>query len=89
MIDDSLVTLSELKKQIKEIEGVDVEIKIDINPKAKEFVDDPDIRMSEDTILVRPYDYERLPDYATVDDLRKRISKCLEPFIYFILPNNN
>lgn len=31
--------------------------------------------------LVRPYNYERLPDDATIDDLKERIHKCLKPFI--------
>ena len=69
---NKLVSIEELKQQIWNIEGIQVDIKQTGNIKR----------------LVRSYDYERLPDYATVDDLRKRISKCLEPFIYFILPNN-
>lgn len=31
--------------------------------------------------LVRPYKYERLPDDATVDDLKVRMHECLKPFI--------
>lgn len=31
--------------------------------------------------LVRPYNYERLPDDATVDDLKARMHECLKPFI--------
>ena len=34
--------------------------------------------------LVRPYNYERLPDDATIDDLEERIHKCLKPFITMI-----
>ena len=34
--------------------------------------------------LVRPYNYGRLPDTSTVQDLMDRVSECLKPFIYFI-----
>lgn len=30
--------------------------------------------------LVRPYNYKRLPDDATVDDLKARMHECLKPF---------
>lgn len=30
--------------------------------------------------LVRPYNYERLPGDATVDDLKARMHECLRPF---------
>ena len=30
--------------------------------------------------LVRPYNYERLPSDATVDDLKARMHECLKPF---------
>ena len=30
--------------------------------------------------LVRPYNYERLPGDATVDDLKVRMHECLKPF---------
>ena len=30
--------------------------------------------------LVRPYNYERLPGDATVDDLKARMHECLKPF---------
>lgn len=31
--------------------------------------------------LVRPYNYERLPNDATVNDLKARMHECLKPFI--------
>lgn len=31
--------------------------------------------------LVRPYNYERLSDGATVADLNARIYECLKPFV--------
>ena len=34
--------------------------------------------------LVRPYNYERLPNDATVDDLKGRIHECLKPFTTII-----
>ena len=68
---NELVTIEELEKQIWDIEGVKIEVR-KTNPKY------PDR-------LVRPYNYERLPDDATVDDLKARINECLEPFIYFLM----
>lgn len=32
--------------------------------------------------LVRPYNYEPLPNDATVDDLKDRIYECIKPFIF-------
>ena len=63
MSNDELVTVEELKKQIWEIEGV----KVDIFPSKGN-----ELGYSR---LVKPYNYERLPDDATVDDLNKRISE--------------
>ena len=34
--------------------------------------------------LVRPYNYDKLPDDATVDDLKARIDECLKPFVFCI-----
>lgn len=31
--------------------------------------------------LVRPYNYERLPNDAIVNDLKVRMHECLKPFI--------
>lgn len=67
---DGLVTVEEFKKQVWDIEGVKINVR-KTDPKY------PDR-------LVRPYNYERLPDDATVDDLQERINKCLEPFVYII-----
>ena len=68
---NELVTIEELEKQIWDIEGVKIEVR-KTNPKY------PDR-------LVRPYNYERLPDDATVDDLKVRINECLEPFVYLLI----
>jgi hypothetical protein len=62
-----LVTLEELMKQVKEIEG----LRVDIKPREGQL-----------HTLVRPYNYERLPDSATVDDLKARIDECTRPFLY-------
>ena len=69
-MNNELVTIEELANQIWEIEGVKVEFK----------------KKSPDQIdrLVRPYNFNRLPDDATVDDLKERINKCIEPFCYTI-----
>lgn len=67
---DGLVTIEKFKKQVWDIEGVKINVR-KTDPKY------PDR-------LVRPYNYERLPDDATVDDLRARINKCLEPFVYIV-----
>ena len=68
---NELVTVEELEKQIWEIEGVKVEIK----PRECNKIGNR---------MVRSYNYERLPDDAVVDDLKRRINKCLEPFIYYM-----
>lgn len=67
---NELITIEELKKQIWEIDG----IKVEITSK------DP----SYPERMVRPYTFDRLPNDATVDDLKERINKCLEPFIYIM-----
>lgn len=67
---DNLVTIEEFKQQVWNIEGV----KINLKPR-------------EGCVehLVRPYNYERLPDNATVDDLKKRIDECVnKPFITYM-----
>ncbi len=65
-----LITIDEFIQQVWDIEG----IKIEIKPKDGYI-----------NHLVRPYNYDRLPDDATVDDLKARINKCInEPFIYMI-----
>ncbi len=66
---DDLVTLEEFKKQVWDVEGVKITIS---------FTDGEER-------LVRPYNYSRLPDNATVDDLKKRINECLKPFITFLV----
>lgn len=36
--------------------------------------------------LVRPYNFKRLPDDATVDDLKERINICInKPFMYLLV----
>jgi len=63
---ENLVTIEEFKEQVWNTEGVKI-----------------DIKLKEGAIehLVRPYNYEKLPDNATVDDLKKRINECInEPF---------
>lgn len=69
-MENTLVTISELEKQILTVEG----IKVSIKPKEN----------TQPTRLVRPYNYNRLPDTATVNDLKERINKCVEPFIYIL-----
>lgn len=67
---NNLVTINEFIQQVWDIEGVKIEIK-------------PKDGITEH--LVRPYNYDRLPDDATVDDLKARINKCInKPFIYII-----
>lgn len=65
---ENLVTIEKLKEQIWEIEGV----KVNVHTK------------EGDKRLVRPYNFERLSDDATVEELKERIKKCTEPFIYFV-----
>ncbi len=66
----NLVTINEFIQQVWDIEGIKIEIKH---------------KDGNTDRLVRPYNYDRLPDDATVDDLKARINKCInEPFIYMI-----
>lgn len=66
---NGLVTIEEFVKQIWEIEGCKVQISVSpLYPNR----------------LVRSYNYDRLPDDATVDDLNARIEECLKPFTYII-----
>ena len=67
---DELVTMETFIQQVWEIEGV----KIELRPKNGAIKH-----------LVRPYNYPRLPDDATVYDLKARINVCVNiPFISFI-----
>ena len=67
---DELVTMETFIQQVWEIEGV----KIELTPKNGAIEH-----------LVRPYNYQRLPDNATVNDLKVRLNECVnEPFISFI-----
>lgn len=66
-----LVTVEQLIQQIKEIEGEGVDVEIVIHE-------------TYPNRLVRPYNYEKLPDNATVDDLEFRVLECVKPFIYYI-----
>lgn len=67
---NELVTMETFVQQVWEIEGV----KIELTP-----------RKGAVEHLVRPYNYTRLPDNATVDDLKARINECVNtPFISFI-----
>ena len=67
---DELVTMDTFIQQVWEIEGVVIELR----PKDGNY-----------ERLVRPYNYPRLPDDATVDDLKRRIDECVnKPFISFI-----
>ena len=68
---NQLVTIEELEKQIWDIEGITIEVR-KIDPKY------PDR-------LVKPYNYERLPDDATVDALKVRINECIETFVYLLV----
>lgn len=69
-MNNELVTIEEFKKQVWEVEGIKINIELKENGIEH---------------LVRPYNYKRLPDDATVDDLKRRIDKCInEPFVYFI-----
>lgn len=68
-MEEELVTIEEFKQQVKEIEGVEISIK------------KPPIYPDR---LVRPYNFKRLPDDCTIDDLNERIQYCLRPFIYYI-----
>lgn len=66
---NGLVTIEEFKQQVWDIEGVEVRV-TNSSPYPNR--------------LVRPYNYERLPDTATVDDLNARIEECFKPFTYII-----
>lgn len=66
---DDLVTVDTFMQQVWDIEGVKIEVK----PK-EGFVER----------LVKSYKYDRLPDDATVEDLKARINECLKPFIFFM-----
>lgn len=67
---ENLVTLEEFVKQVWKVEGI--RIKLTPQEGAVEH-------------LVRPYNYDRLPDTATVDDLKARINECVnKPFITFM-----
>lgn len=69
-MNNELVTIKEFKKQVWEVEGIKINIELKENGIEH---------------LVRPYNYKRLPDNATVDDLKIRVDKCInEPFVYFI-----
>lgn len=57
-----LVTIEEFKQQVWDVEGV----RIDIKP-----------RDGQTETLVTSYNFDRLPDDATVDDLLSRINSCL------------
>ncbi len=67
---DELVTIEEFIRQVWAIEHVKIEI-----------------RSKPDGInhLVRPYNFEKLPGNATVDDLKARINECINtPFISIV-----
>ena len=67
---NDLVTIDTFIQQVWDVEG----IKIDIKPQ------DGCVEH-----LVRAYDYDRLPDEATVDDLKDRINECInKPFITYM-----
>lgn len=64
-----LVTLETFVQQVYDVEGIKIEVRA---------------RDGEISRMVRAYTYTRLPDDATVDELRNRINECLKPFIYFM-----
>ena len=67
---DDLVTVDAFIQKVWDVEGVKIEVK-------------PEEGSIEH--LVRPYKYDRLPDDATVDDLKARINECLnKPVITFM-----
>ena len=67
---NELVTMKEFIEQVWQIEGVKIELKP---------------RDGAVEHLVRPYNYPRLPDDATVDDLTARLDECVnKPFITFM-----
>lgn len=67
---DELVTMETFVEQVWQTEGVRIELKP---------------RNGAVEHLVRPYNYPRLPDDATVDDLKARLDECVnKPFITFM-----
>ena len=67
---DELVTMEAFVEQVWQIAGVKIELKP---------------RDGSVEHLVRPYSYPRLPDDATVDDLKARLDECVnKPFITFM-----
>jgi len=67
---NDLVTIEQFKEQVWLIEGV----RINITPKNGGIEH-----------MVRPYNYPRLSEDATVDDLKRRIDECVnKPFITFM-----
>ena len=67
---DELVTMETFVEQVWQTEGVRIELKP---------------RNGAVEHLVRPYNYPRLPDDATVDDLKVRLDECVnKPFITFM-----
>lgn len=42
------------------------------------------VRVTPRNGFVKPYNYERLSDNATVDDLKSRMRECFPPFKYVI-----
>ena len=70
---EELVTIETFIQQVWKVEGV----KIKLVPTSGAIEH-----------LVRPYNYPRLPDDATVDDLKARINKHVnEPIISFMVKN--
>ena len=69
MDDLELVTIEEFVQQVWEIEHCKVELHFDEYPDR----------------LVRPYNYSRLPNDATVSDLHDRIHECVRPFVYHFI----
>ena len=67
---DELVTIETFVQQVWKIEGVKIKIRL---------------KNGAINHLIRPYNYPRLPDDATVYDLKARLNKCInKPFISFI-----
>lgn len=65
---EQLVDIDTFIEQVYEVEGVRIELKK--RPGTVEH-------------LVRAYNYERLPDDATVNDLYSRINSCVNrPFVF-------
>lgn len=67
---NKLVTIEEFINQVWEVEHIKIRI-----TKKEGYIEH----------LVRPYNFESLPDTATVDDLKLRINECInKPFVHFI-----